>query len=144
MPKLLIQEFRLFIFLSVKSSTVILEMEIVSINTGSLSIAELRSDEVIINNVEDGTNLLGEIYYGGFDAVVLHKKNITPLFFDLSTRIAGEILQKFSTYRLRLAIVGDFSEPESSSLRDFIRESNKAGHVIFVDSTEKAIEHFGV
>ncbi|MCK7528774.1 MAG: DUF4180 domain-containing protein [Ignavibacteriales bacterium] len=29
-------------------------------------------------------------------------------FFDLKTGIAGEILQKFSTYNVRLAILGDF------------------------------------
>ena len=39
--------------------------------------------------------------------MIIHEKNITPEFFDLKNRMAGEILQKFSNYRIRLAIVGD-------------------------------------
>ena len=39
--------------------------------------------------------------------------------------MAGEILQKFSNYRVRLAIVGDFTPYSSKSIKDFIYESNK-------------------
>ncbi|MDD4645730.1 MAG: DUF4180 domain-containing protein [Bacteroidales bacterium] len=48
-----------------------------------------------------------KLYYHGFDRMIIHEKNITPEFFDLKNRMAGEILQKFSNYRIRLAIVGD-------------------------------------
>jgi len=51
---------------------------------------------------------MADIYYQGFDAIILHEKTITPVFFDLKTGIANEILQKFSNCRMRLAIVGDF------------------------------------
>ncbi|WP_449401649.1 DUF4180 domain-containing protein [Chryseobacterium wanjuense] len=54
------------------------------------------------------------------DKVIIHEKNITPEFFDLKTKIAGDILQKFSNYRVKLAIVGDFSKYESKSIKDFI------------------------
>jgi hypothetical protein len=50
------------------------------------------------------------------------------------------VLQKFSTYRIRLAIVGDFSSYESKSIKDFIFESNKMGHINFVASKEEALE----
>ena len=71
---------------------------------------------------------------------MLNEKNITPDFFDLKNGIAGEILQKFSTYRVRLAIVGDFSKYTSKSLNDFIFESNKGKHINFVTSTIEAIK----
>lgn len=57
--------------------------------------------------------------------------------------MAGEILQKFSTYNHKLAIVGDFSGIESKSLRDFIRESNRTGRILFVDNREDALNRFG-
>ncbi|MFZ2340826.1 MAG: DUF4180 domain-containing protein [Bacteroidales bacterium] len=60
-------------------------------------------------------------------------------FFDLKTKIAGDILQKFSNYRMKLAIIGDFSAIKSKSLRDFIRESNNAGTINFVGSMEEAM-----
>jgi len=103
-------------------------------------IAEVISEVNIINNVEDGLDLLGDLYYQGFDKIVIYEKDITPDFFDLKSGIAGEILQKFSNYRVRLAIVGDFSKYTSKSLRDFIYESNKGKQISFVRSCAEAIK----
>ncbi|MGX5687228.1 DUF4180 domain-containing protein [Chryseobacterium cucumeris] len=108
----------------------------------SIKIAEIISDDIIIRSAQDGLDLMGNIYYQGFDKVILYEKNITPEFFDLKTKIAGEILQKFSNYRIGLAIVGDFSKYESKSMRDFIFESNKTNHINFVPSLEDALVYF--
>ncbi|MFM9984639.1 MAG: DUF4180 domain-containing protein [Flavobacteriales bacterium] len=102
-------------------------------------IAEVLSPEIIIGNAEDGLQLLGDIYYQDFDKIIIYEKNITPDFFQLETGIAGEILQKFSNYRVRLAIVGDFSKYLGNSLKDFIFESNKVGQINFVGSKMEAI-----
>lgn len=102
-------------------------------------IVELISDELIICKTEDGLDLLGNMYYQGFDAIIINEKNIIPDFFDLKNGIAGEILQKFSTYRIRFTVVGDFSNYASKSLKDFIYESNKGKHINFVTSTSEAI-----
>lgn len=103
------------------------------------NIAEITSGVTIINSIEDGIDLLGNLYYQGIEKVIIHKENITPEFFDLKTKMAGEILQKFSNYQVRLAIVGDFERIESKSLRDFIRESNQGKLVCFVGSLEEAL-----
>nr|WP_319571077.1 DUF4180 domain-containing protein [uncultured Draconibacterium sp.] len=103
-------------------------------------IAELTSDEIIIQKNEDGFDLLGNLYYQGFDKVIIHEKNITPDFFDLQNKIAGEILQKFSNYRVRLAIVGDFSKYTKKSLKEFIYESNNGKQVNFVSSVTEALD----
>jgi hypothetical protein len=71
--------------------------------------------------------------------MIIHDKSLHPDFFDLKTRVAGEILQKFSNYRMRLAIVGNFSGFTSKSLRDFMRESNNRGIICFVDSLDEAL-----
>ena len=71
--------------------------------------------------------------------VIIHEKNITPDFFDLKNKMAGEILQKFSNYRVRLAIVGDFSKYAKKSLKEFIYESNKGKQVNFVSSVTEAL-----
>jgi len=103
-------------------------------------IAEVISKEIVISNTDDGLDLLGNLYYQGFDRIIIQKNNITSDFFDLKSGIAGEILQKFSTYRIRLAIVGDFSKYTSNSLKDFIYESNKGRHINFVSSCTEAIK----
>jgi len=117
-------------------------MKIEAHSINDIKIAELISDDIIINTTEDGLDLLGNLYYQGFDSIVMNEKNITPDFFDLKNGMAGEILQKFSTYRVRLAIVGDFSKYTGKSLKDFIFESNKSRHINFVASTEEAIKVF--
>lgn len=103
------------------------------------NIAELITKEVVVKTVQDGTDLIGNAYYQGFEKIIVRKEQITDEFFDLKTKLAGEILQKFSNYRVRLAIVGDFSGIESKSLRDFIRESNKGKLVNFLETREEAV-----
>lgn len=105
-----------------------------------VKISEVLSTEKIIDNIDDGVNLLWDLYYQDFDKIIIHAKNITPDFFDLKTGIAGEILQKFSNYRVRLAIVGDFSKYTNNSLKDFIFESNKGRQINFVNTLSKALE----
>ena len=119
-------------------------MRIETHTINNIKIAELISEVILINNLQDGLDLLGNIYYQDYDKLIIHKKNITADFFDLRNGIAGEILQKFSNYRVRLAIVGDYSNYTSKSLNDFIYESNKGRHINFVGSTAEAIRILSV
>jgi len=115
-------------------------MEIETHSVNGSKIAELVSDELIINTTEDGLDLLGNLYYRDFDKIIIHEKNITSDFFDLKNGLAGEILQKFSNYRVRLAIVGDFTKYIGKSINDFIYESNKGKHVVFVSSVTEGLK----
>ena len=103
-------------------------------------IAEIISDEILIENEQDGLDVMGNIYYQGFDTIILHKKNLSTEFFNLKNGMAGEILQKFSNYRIRLLIIGDFSVFDSQSLKDFIYESNLGKQVNFLNSISEALE----
>lgn len=104
-----------------------------------INIAEIIADGIIIEDAEDGKDIMGNLYFQGYDRIVIHQRNITPHFFDLKNGIAGEILQKFSNYRMRLAIVGDFNQLASKSINDFIYESNMFGRVNFVNSVSEAL-----
>lgn len=117
-------------------------MEVRVHTKNNIDIAEITSDDVIINTIDDGVDIVGTTYFQGCEKVILHKQNITPDFFDLKNKMAGEILQKFSTYRIQLAIIGDFSSltSESKSLKDFIYESNQGRQVNFLNSVEEALE----
>lgn len=115
-----------------------MEIKINQIN--GINIAEVISDEIVINNVQDAIDLMANCNYQDAGNIILKDTNITKDFFDLKTRLAGEILQKFSNYRVRLAITGDFSKYPGKSLRDFIYESNKQGRIFFVSNTEEAYQ----
>lgn len=53
-------------------------------------------------------------------------------FFTLSSGFAGMIAQKFTSYGVGLAILGDVSGYESKPFQDWVRETNKGRHVWFV------------
>ena len=114
-------------------------MNIVTHKIQNKMIAEIISDDVILRTTQNGLDILGNLYYDGFDIIIIHEMNISSEFFDLSTKIAGDILQKFAQYQMPLVIIGEFSKYNSSSLRDFIFESNRGKQVNFVGSLEEAL-----
>jgi len=79
--------------------------------------------------------VIGEALAAGAGLVVIPAGRLDPGFFQLRSGMAGEILQKFVTYRVRLAIVGDLSElvSRSATLRDFIYETNRGDAIWLLD-----------
>jgi|SRR5215217_5960259 len=118
-------------------------MKIETHEIDGIRIAEVVAEEAVISNPEDALQLFVDIYYQDFDRIIIHEKDIVSDFFDLKTGIAGEILQKVSNYRLRLAIVGEFDKYPGKSIRDFIFESNKGRQVNFLSSVEEALARLG-
>jgi hypothetical protein len=80
------------------------------------------------------SDLIGEAMYEQVDLLVVPIGRVDPAFFELSSGIAGELLQKATNYRLRLAIVGDVTPwtARSASLRAFVEEAQRGGHLWFV------------
>ena len=115
-------------------------MKIEIIHLDDILIAEIQSEEIEIRNAQDALDILANCSYQGAYCIIIREHNIIPGFFDLKTGIAGDVLQKFSTYNVRLAIIGDFSKYTGKSLNDFIYESNRTGRINFVDSLQHAKE----
>jgi hypothetical protein len=103
-------------------------------------IAVLYGDGIMIGNVQDTLDLIGDLGYNyGKCKAAIKKAAITENFFRLSSGVAGEIAQKVTQYGFRLAIVGDFSQYTSKPLHDYIYESNKGGQLLFVPDEQTAI-----
>jgi hypothetical protein len=115
-------------------------LKIIYHNTSrGIKAAEIVPGTDLIAGPDDILDIMAEARLGGSDRMIIHEKSLHPDFFDLKTKIAGEILQKFSNYRMRLAIIGDFTKFKSKSLKDFIRESNRTGIINFVGSLDEAL-----
>lgn len=86
-----------------------------------------------VTTTQDALDLIGASYAGA-EVVAVPASRLDERFFTLGTRFAGEVMQKFVNYRVRLVVVGDISRhlAASSALRALVHESNKAGHVWFV------------
>ena len=102
-------------------------------------IAELIDANFKINEVQDILDLFGELIPNNCNRLIIIENNLHDNFFNLKTRLAGDILQKFSNYRISLAIIGDFSKYKSKALQNFIRECNKGTQVFFLSNIEEAI-----
>ena len=100
------------------------------------SIAEYKPQATVLSTTQQFLQMLMDSCAEG---VIVYQKDIDPKFFDLRTGVAGEMLQKVVNYRLRLAIVGDFSIYESNSLKAFIIESNKSNAIAFVTTLDEAL-----
>ncbi|SEN53214.1 DUF4180 domain-containing protein [Paenibacillus sp. OV219] len=115
----------------------------ITLNLSSSSkVAIIESEDVVIGSVQDALDLMATVSYNydGCYKILIHKSAVAEPFFDLSTKLAGDILQKFTNYKVNLAIVGDFSEYSSKSLKDFIYESNQGKQFFFLLDEMAALE----
>lgn len=104
-------------------------------------ITQVETEETLITDVQSALDLMATVRYEtGADRMILPKVALDERFFVLSSGLAGDILQKFVNYQLKIAIVGDYSGYNSKPLRDFIYESNNGSHVFFVATVEEALE----
>lgn len=115
-------------------------MNVTTIKENNIEIVVVNSSEILITDAQSALDFMMTIQYEtGCNRIILNKSAICEDFFHLSTKLAGEILQKFINYHVRIAIVGDFSVYTSKSLKDFIYESNKGKDIFFLPNETQAI-----
>ncbi|PFJ54907.1 cytoplasmic protein [Bacillus cereus] len=116
-------------------------MEIKKLVIDGINIAVIKNDKVLISDVQTSLDLMATVQYE-VDAkhIIIDKSLISEKFFDLKTRLAGDILQKFINYKVKIAIIGDFSMYTSKSLKDFIYECNKGKDIFYLVTEQQAIE----
>ncbi|MCI8940542.1 MAG: DUF4180 domain-containing protein [Dorea sp.] len=111
------------------------------IRKNNTEIAVIHSSELLITDISSALDLIMTVRYEtGCTNIVINKEAITNDFFILSTCLAGEILQKFINYGIRLAIYGDFSDYTSKPLKDFMCESNRGKDIYFQPNVSLAID----
>lgn len=115
-------------------------MKIEQIRQNDINVVVIASEDKIITDVQSALDMaVSVIYETGVDRIIINKDNVTNDFFVLSTGVAGEVLQKFINYHIKIAIYGDYSGYTSKPLKDFIYESNNGKDAFFVATKEEAI-----
>lgn len=116
-------------------------MKIKLLKEKNVDIALVSSDEKVIVDTQSALDLAITVKYEtGTNKIIMDKRNISDEFFILSSGMAGEILQKFINYHIKIAIYGDYSGYTSIPLKDFIYESNKGKDVFFVSTLDEAVD----
>lgn len=75
----------------------------------------------------DANAFISAAWSASADIVVIPTERLSEDFFRLGTRLAGNVVQKFANYRIRLAIIDDVSAhvDKSEALRAFVHEANR-------------------
>lgn len=104
-------------------------------------IAVISSDEKLIVDTQSALDLTMTVKHEtGAAGIVINKSAVCDEFFILSSGMAGEILQKFINYQIRVAIYGDYSQYTSKPWKDFVYESNHGKDFFFVSTKDEAIQ----
>jgi hypothetical protein len=90
-------------------------------------IYEYAAEGPVLRTSQDSVDLIGEARSHLATMAILPIGRLDPTFFQPRTGLAGEVLQKFVNYELRLVILGDYSlfAANSAPLRELIYESNR-------------------
>ncbi|MGH9196170.1 MAG: DUF4180 domain-containing protein [Acidimicrobiia bacterium] len=76
-----------------------------------------------IGRVDDAVELISACFEASSRRLLIESRYLPEVFFDLSTRFAGEFLQKLQNYRIRIAITIDASSEHSDRFKEFLAEA---------------------
>jgi hypothetical protein len=101
------------------------------------------SDTAVVNE-SDAVQLIVDAYYAHqAEWIAFTPEQLGDEFFELRTGRAGAITQKFVSYQMGLAVVGDISArvAVSKTLADWVRESNRGRNLLFAADLDELTEH---
>ncbi|HEX3808325.1 MAG TPA: DUF4180 domain-containing protein [Rhizomicrobium sp.] len=116
-------------------------MEKVIHKTVSGVVAEFTGGGILLRSEADARDLILAAHGDHADWVAIHEANIDTRFFDLKTGLAGDLLQKFVNYNMKLAVLGDISRytEKSEPLAALVRESNRGKDVRFAAALDELL-----
>jgi hypothetical protein len=107
------------------------------VNNGNIQWIECNPGSIQIRDEQDALEwvaICGEL---AIDRLLLYGENLTEDFFNLKTGVAGRVLQKFSTYRLRVAAVLPAAFVLQGRFGEMVLEANRGRQFhACVDRTE--------
>ena len=80
--------------------------------------------------IRTGADMLDRLYATDEEILRIPVEELDPAFFDLSTGVAGDIVQKLVNYNQRAVVVGELP-PHSEHFADFARECNRGRQLRF-------------
>jgi hypothetical protein len=102
----------------------------------------LPDDGPAIATEADAMDVVGQAFGDGAEVVAVPVTRLTPDFTRLASGVAGAVVQKFVTYRLRLVVVGSLDhlgEP-AGPVADWVREADRGRELWFVADLDELDE----
>ena len=109
------------------------------LEVNGVRVFEVPSQGPELRTGRDAVDIIGAAFEQRAGFILIPAERFGDDFFDLSTQVAGEIVQKFSTYDRRVAILGDIRQrvAQSKSLAAFVYEANRGDRLWFVETIDE-------
>lgn len=85
-------------------------------------------------------DLVGACIECGTRGLLLDHGGLPPEFFDLSSGVAGGLVQKLTNYGIRMAAVVPDPTLHSRAFQELAREANRSGAFRFFPNRQAAVE----
>lgn len=113
-------------------------MEVEPIERDGCRYIESLPGQGSVSSEADALELIGLCHSHGARCILLHAANLSPDFFDLSTRLAGEVLQKLRLYHIRLAVVAGPELSRRGKFAELMVEESRGRHFGVFDAVADA------
>ena len=115
-----------------------MELEVVVHQGGTIGVGP--KDKSFLVHASKSSRLVEACGNAGVDRLVLYPENLPEGFFDLSSKVAGEVLHKLRLYRVRLAVVRKPGLKLSSRFGEMLADERRYGYFGLFDSLDEAVE----
>jgi hypothetical protein len=105
----------------------------------SRTVLTVVPDEPTLGSENAAVDVIGQAFDAAATVVVVPADRVVDEFFTLSTRVAGDVLVKFTNYQILLVIRGDISPrlAASDNFRAFVHEANRGKAIWFVTDDDE-------
>lgn len=99
---------------------------------------ECDPTDFIIHSEQDILDLITLCGENDTNNVLIYESNFSPDFFDLKTKLAGTLFQKFTNYRMRGAGIISLGKIKNERFKELIFECNKGNLFRFFEDKAAA------
>jgi PadR family transcriptional regulator AphA len=99
---------------------------------------ELISTDELINSENDALDLIALCWEHDASAIIIHHTVLSEDFYNLKTKIAGNIIQKFINYGIKAAIIVPKETIQKGRFKEMALETNKGNHFRLYESKKEA------
>ena len=97
---------------------------------------ECNPEIAFINTEQDILDLIGASFQ--YRKIIIYQTNLDPKFFDLSSGLAGIVLQKLAQYQIQTAFIINLESIQSERFKELIYETNSNDEYRFFGSKNEA------
>lgn len=100
---------------------------------------ELISIKEPLNTENDALNLIALCWEHEINVLMLHPSTLSDDFYKLKTKVAGNIIQKFTNYGMKAAAIMPDETNHNERFKEMAMETNKGNHFRMYSCKEDAV-----